>query len=415
MSQWLRCVVVMGALVAMAPPALALSSSEVAVVFNRSVPVSEVLADEYLSLRGIPASQKVGLFLTDKETIDRETYETEIAEPVRRKLMGMPRVRCLVTMYGVPLKVVDHGLTPAEKKAHVLLMDEIAALEKRRAVEPVQKEGGEALKRLEQKLTQMRRAHDKNASVDSELMLVIRKGTPASFWVPNPLFIARRGIGQWGDSDVLLVSRLDGPDPATVRRIMADSVGVEQEGLSGTAYFDARWQVPKTREVSGYALYDRSIHHAAHRLTALGFLKVVKDETGGLFPPGACPDAALYCGWYSLASYVDAFAWKRGAVGYHIASAEMTTLKNPSSTIWCMKMLQKGVAATIGPVGEPYVEAFPFPEVFFGLLADGRLTLVECYVASLPFLSWKMVLVGDPLYRPFYAKPGLRRRPSVVP
>ena len=105
---------------------------------------------------------------------------------------------------------------------------------------------------------------------------------------------------------------------------------------------------------------------------------------------------------------MDAFAWKRGAVAYHIASAEMTTLTKPASTIWCMKMLQKGVAATIGPVREPYVQSFPFPEVFFGLLAEGRLTHVECYAASLPFLSWKMVLVGDPLYRPFYAKPGSR-------
>jgi hypothetical protein len=27
------------------------------------------------------------------------------------------------------------------------------------------------------------------------------------------------------------------------------------------------------------------------------------------------------------------------------------------------------------------------------------LTLAESYLVSLPYLSWKMVLVGDPLYR----------------
>jgi hypothetical protein len=64
-------------------------------------------------------------------------------------------------------------------------------------------------------------------------------------------------------------------------------------------------------------------------------------------------------------------------------------------------MLEKGAAATLGPVGEPYVESFPLPEVFFGLLTDGTLTLVECYTVSNPFWSWKMVLIGDPLYRPF--------------
>ena len=58
-----------------------------------------------------------------------------------------------------------------------------------------------------------------------------------------------------------------------------------------------------------------------------------------------------------------------------------------------------GIAATIGPVGEPYIQSFPMPEIFFDFLAEGYLTLAESYLVSLPYLSWKMVLVGDPLYR----------------
>lgn len=53
------------------------------------------------------------------------------------------------------------------------------------------------------------------------------------------------------------------------------------------------------------------------------------------------------------------------------------------------------------PVGEPYLQSFPEPEAFFGLLTEGVLSLAECYMVSLPYLSWKMVLVGDPLYRSF--------------
>jgi hypothetical protein len=64
-------------------------------------------------------------------------------------------------------------------------------------------------------------------------------------------------------------------------------------------------------------------------------------------------------------------------------------------------MIEKGACATLGPVGEPYVQAFPMPELFFGFLTEGVLSLAECYMVSLPFLSWKMVLIGDPLYRPF--------------
>jgi uncharacterized protein (TIGR03790 family) len=67
-------------------------------------------------------------------------------------------------------------------------------------------------------------------------------------------------------------------------------------------------------------------------------------------------------------------------------------------------MLEKGVAATLGPVNEPYIQAFPLPEVFFTILLEGSHSLVETYYLSLPYLSWKMVLIGDPLYRPFKEK-----------
>ena len=64
-------------------------------------------------------------------------------------------------------------------------------------------------------------------------------------------------------------------------------------------------------------------------------------------------------------------------------------------------MLEDGAAATIGPVAEPYVQGFPLPEIFFGMLLDGYYTLSESYILSLPYLSWQVILIGDPLYRPF--------------
>ena len=67
-------------------------------------------------------------------------------------------------------------------------------------------------------------------------------------------------------------------------------------------------------------------------------------------------------------------------------------------------MIEKGIAATLGPVAEPYVHAFPPPELFFSLLTSGKYTLAETYILSLPLLSWEMVLIGDPLYNPFAKK-----------
>ncbi len=128
-------------------------------------------------------------------------------------------------------------------------------------------------------------------------------------------------------------------------------------------------------------------------------INVVLNDVNDLFQKGQCPDAALYCGWYSLAKYIDSFKWSKGSVGYHIASSECTTLKNAYSQVWCKKMLDNGIVATIGPVGEPYVQAFPVPEIFFHFLTEGYLTLAESYIISIPYISWKMVLVGDPLYK----------------
>ena len=83
---------------------------------------------------------------------------------------------------------------------------------------------------------------------------------------------------------------------------------------------------------------------------------------------------------------MDAFEWAKGAVAYHVASAECVTLKKKNSQAWCKVMLEKGVATTLGPVGEPYLQSFPRPDIFFGLLFDGH-SLAESYMKSNPYLS----------------------------
>ena len=186
-----------------------------------------------------------------------------------------------------------------------------------------------------------------------------------------------------------------------MKRIIDDSIEAEAEGLQGVGYFDAQYKYPGVREVQGYAFYDRSIHRAAEVVMKNSELPVVLDDGGELFQPGQSPGAALYCGWYSHGLYIDAFTWEKGAIGYHIASSECSTLRKKNSTVWCKRMLEDGAAATIGSVREPFVESFPPPELFFTLLTAGRLTLAESYLMSTPYLSWQMVLVGDPLYRPF--------------
>lgn len=350
-------------------PARALAPEEILVIANTRANHSLGLARQYMQERHIPPDHLIKISATANEHCSRQEYNQSIRDPVRRALDELDpdhRIRCLVTMYGVPL-----AIEPAPQPANT----------------PKRKQSSRM---------------DSRASVDSELALVLTDDYPLDGWLPNPYFLGFRHQQTLLKRDkVLMVSRLDGPTPATVGRIIDDAIATEKKGLHGQAYFDARWPLPPAKNLSGYALYDASIHKAAEKISQSGRMIVHLDQQNDLFQPGTCPQAALYCGWYSLARYVDAFTWERGAVGYHIASAECTTLKREGSQVWCKRMLERGIAATIGPVYEPYVQAFPLPELFFPTLAEGYLSLGETYLVSLPFLSWQMVLIGDPLYQPF--------------
>jgi uncharacterized protein (TIGR03790 family) len=247
------------------------------------------------------------------------------------------------------------------------------------------------------------------AAVDSELSLLLVKNYPRVQWLPNPLhrrFDQEPAIQRFRQA-VVMVGRLDGPTPEIARRLVDDALKTEERGLQGTCYLDARGLKGK-EQVGSYAWFDAHLEHLAELMKQRSTMKVVLDRRPGLFLRGSCPQAALYCGWYSLGKYVPSCTWQQGSVAYHVASAEATTLRKPGSQVWCKRLLEEGVAATLGPVGEPYLMAFPLPDDFFPLLMTGRLSLLEVYFRTVPHLSWQMILIGDPLYKPFQPDPAWR-------
>ncbi len=252
------------------------------------------------------------------------------------------------------------------------------------------------------------RKNETAASFDSELAMIKSPDYVLFRWQPNLLHYRFDALPD-GLRDVIMVSRLEAPTLEITHRLIDDAVRIEREGLQGTVYLDARGisYDPDKDQAGSYGQFDASLRDLAARLKAHTELKVVLDNEPALFQPGDCPDTAVYCGWYSLAKYVDAFEWNPGAIGYHIASAEARTIRKPGATVWCSAMLEKGVAATLGPVFEPYLASFPLPDDFFSLLMTGRYTLVETYYRTNPFNSWAMILIGDPLYRPFAKNPPL--------
>jgi uncharacterized protein (TIGR03790 family) len=247
------------------------------------------------------------------------------------------------------------------------------------------------------------------AAVDSELTLVAAGPYQKVGWLPNPFNLRydRLAFIRTIRAASLMVGRLDGPTPAIARRLVDDALEVEKTGLTGVFYIDARG-LSGTPAVGNYVWFDQHLLHLHEVIKKYSDMKAVLDNKPAVFAPGSCPDAALYCGWYSLSQYVPAFKWNKGAVGYHVASLEASTLKQPGSNVWCKRMLEEGVAATLGPVTEPYLHSFPLPDQFFPLLMTGKLTLLEVYFLTVPQVSWMQVLIGDPLYCPFRNKPAIR-------
>ena len=386
----------------------ALQADEIVVIANDLYPDSVDLARYYMKARKIPKRNLLKIATTDRIHIDRDKYESEIAAPIRKfldKKNFAGKIRCLVTLRGVPLRIDPPRLTGKAKKQVEKLAAEKKLLQQQ--LQKTAKEQSDTVSGLKGQISSLNqqikilKKKDFRAAVDSELALLLVPDHPLKGWLPNPFFIGFAGKKlDISKDDVLFVSRLDAPTEKIVQRMIDDSIAVEAEGLMGTSYIDARWKKSQKKNLQGYAFYDNSLHETAEYLRSIN-LPVVLDVGQKLFQPGEAPDAALYCGWYSHHQYVDAFEWQPGAVGYHIASSECGTLRAGKSQIWCKRMLEEGAAAVVGPVGEPYVQAFPIPVVFFKYLTDGYYNLVESYFLSLPYLSWQMVLVGDPLYRPF--------------
>lgn len=239
------------------------------------------------------------------------------------------------------------------------------------------------------------RGTETSASVDSELSMVLFDDYDLYRWQKNQL----QNMPLWLPSRTLMVSRLDGPSVQIASGLVDKAIEAEKIGLSGNAYIDTRgMSIPAQPVLYSFEFFDKSLSSLAVMLKKRTAMKVVVEDTESLFTFGSCPQTALYCGWYSVRKYVDAFDFVPGAVGFHIASFEAANLRNASSSNWCPAMLVDGITATLGPVDEPYLHSFPEPDKFFAELLNGK-CLSEAFYRTKPFNSWQLVLIGDPLYR----------------
>lgn len=344
----------------LAPYGWGLDPAQVLILVNKDSGISSQVARMYQKLRAVPEVHVLRLSLGPSRQISMEAYRTRLAAPLRKYLQAHPEIRCILTTAGVPYRL------------------EVAS--------------------------------DNGVAVDSELAAVLLDPPPIRrLGRPNPFFLEgtnSRAIADPRMLNMVLVSRLDGIDLKLITRMVQDAVAAEKTGLQGPVFGDAQG----LDGASGYARADRSIRDAIDRLSRAGFQSTLDLNSASWKQPQSgvgeqAAGAAFYVGWYDLNNFQNIFGRQglaRGAIAWHVASSEAVNIWDESSTGWCINLLRRGAAVTIGPVSEPYAEAFPRGGIFVERLLTGA-TVAESYWLSIPQVSWNMVLLGDPLYRPFAA------------
>jgi len=399
-------------LVFFASVCFALEPNEILIIADSDIKSSLDIAGYYCSKRNVPKQNILALPLGPSLTddISRDDYDSRLAEPIRKKL-SLPeftgKIRCLLTIYGVPYRV---GKRPplAGRRQRLKKLRQQLKMQQSNLEQILQNKASDTNEPNDKNETQIRlviarlkseidriNGVETNAAVDSELSMVLFGPYELYRWQPNRLKKTLR----FADTKTLMVSRLDGPNAKIARSLIDKSIAAENTGLEGAACIDSRG-IANDGKQNSFGRYDQSLRDLAVLTRFRTRLLVREEHTSKLFEPGSCPKTALYCGWYRLQHYLDAFDFVNGAVGYHIASLEAVDLHDADSRQWCPAMLADGITATLGAVAEPYLHSFPKPKDFFLELFDGS-CLVEAYYKTKPFNSWQLLLIGDPLYTPF--------------
>ena len=511
---------------------LALQPDELLLIANKNAPISLQLAEYYAKMRAVPPGRIVGLDLPGSEEIPFDKYEREVVPAIRAFLRANKlerKVKCLVTFYGVPIRVgsrinidadnlerdglkkeldgviAEMGplvvtseklaleIDPAFKGPQGTTLDDLArradaaartigagvarlpdeasrnaAVQKflgllqqfagplgvAQRVQPqkghfattqearnwqsMQAQAGRVVAEVaglqEQRFDSESRkklrelvkpnlglfnlartleaqvdyltANESMSGFDSELAMLWIPTYLRAKWQFNPLHWRMQMSPV---PPVLMTARLDGPEEGTARDIIIASLKAEREGLDGTVVIDSR-NIPrlnKENKIDGYGDYDETLRHLNAILRTKTKLHVLFDDQPEILPANSAKNVALYCGWYRLRSYEPSMTFVPGAVGFHVASLEMVSLRGDKETGWCKGLLNDGIAATLGPVAEPYLHSFPRSDEFFPLLLTGRLTLAETYWKTQLLTSWMTNLIGDPLYTPYRKNPAL--------
>jgi len=326
-----------------AAAAAADNGRDVVILVNAASADSVAVGAHYAKARGVPGSNICRVSCTRSESVSRKSFDAKIRAPLRAFL-------------------IEKGL--AGKGPGGVLALKVKYLVSTYGVPvKVREDYSDAALKARPRNTQRAGA----AAVDSELSLIA-------------------------------LPRLDGPTPEIAMGLADAAIAAEKNGLVGVAYIDARGL-----KKGAYEAGDRWILSAGDAARKAGVFTRV-DRAGETFHADMpMPHAALYFGWYSaavcgpMAKEDGRFA--PGAVAYHLHSGSAARVRTKRIG-WVGPLLEKGAAATMGPVFEPYLTGTIDTGEFARLFLAGK-TFAESAHRATPQTSWMMTFIGDPLYAPF--------------
>lgn len=360
--------------------------SDVLVVFNKKQRGSEDVAEYYAEKRNILKDHILGINCPTEDEISRTDYNKTILHPIReylqsrglikfenipipqRKVKGLAaiqnKIRYIVLCYGIPLKIAHDPNEPLD-------------------------EGFQDVHTMFQ---------SNNAAIDSELANLPFPAVSTTYILKNPLYNKTFSQALAWNLRLICVTRLDGPDADSAKRIVDDTLEAERLGLYGRALFDY-WNTT----TEAYKLGDEWISRTENYFNDQGW-EFMSERTPQTFAEDAdAQHCAIYAGWYT--EHMDGpfrnphFRFQKGAVAYHIHSWSARTLRT-TETQWASPLIAKGAAATMGCVYEPYLQFSPNVDIIFKRLLEGC-SWGEAAYSCQEFLSWMTTVIGDPLYRPF--------------
>jgi uncharacterized protein (TIGR03790 family) len=356
--------------------AAAQSGANVLVVVNENSPASIAVAGHYASARQIPVDQVALLRMPADESISYADYvrtiESPLAEWIAKRSLH-DKILYIVLTKGVPIRILGTGGIDGTV-----------------------------------------------ASVDSELTLLYRRMTGTPVPLPgrpaNPYFLADRAVSVAKrfthlDHDIYLVTRLDGYSVDEVLKLIDRSVAPTKAG---------QFVLDQRKKLLDMTAGDKWLADAATRLKDAGAGSVTLENTRAV-----ASTAEPVLGYYSWGSNDESnrlrgadLTFAPGALAGMFVSTDGRTFQEPpadwtpgpskrppsmfgnGSQSMAADLIREGASGVSAHVDEPYLDATIRPQILFPAYVSG-FNLAEAYYLAMPYLSWRTIVIGDPLCAPF--------------